>query len=48
MAQLLDLKTFTDARGNLTVIEREIPFDIAAGTAIIKQGKPLSASREAV
>src|SRR3569832_515776 len=28
MAQLIDLKTFTDSRGNLTVIERSIPFDI--------------------
>lgn len=28
MAQLIDLKTFTDNRGNLTVIERSIPFDI--------------------
>lgn len=28
MAQLINLKTFTDARGNLTVIEKVIPFDI--------------------
>lgn len=28
MANLIDLKTFTDIRGNLTVIERVIPFDI--------------------
>lgn len=28
MARLISLKTFTDARGNLTVIERVIPFDI--------------------
>ena len=28
MAHLIDLKTFTDKRGNLTVIERVIPFDI--------------------
>ena len=28
MARLIDLKTFTDPRGNLTVIERVIPFDI--------------------
>lgn len=28
MAHLIDLKTFTDERGNLTVIERVIPFDI--------------------
>lgn len=28
MAKLIDLKTFTDKRGNLTVIERSIPFDI--------------------
>ena len=28
MAQLIDLKTFTDARGNLTVIEKVLPFDI--------------------
>jgi dTDP-4-dehydrorhamnose 3,5-epimerase-like enzyme len=28
MAYLIDLKTFTDARGNLTVIEKSIPFDI--------------------
>lgn len=28
MAQLIDLKTFTDVRGNLTVIEKVIPFDI--------------------
>ncbi|MCX6239065.1 MAG: FdtA/QdtA family cupin domain-containing protein [Bacteroidia bacterium] len=28
MAQLINLKTFTDVRGNLTVIEKVIPFDI--------------------
>ena len=28
MAQLINLKTFTDDRGNLTVIEKVIPFDI--------------------
>src|SRR6201986_4276244 len=28
MAHLIDLTTFTDTRGNLTVIERSIPFDI--------------------
>jgi dTDP-4-dehydrorhamnose 3,5-epimerase-like enzyme len=28
MARLLDLKTFTDKRGNLTVIEKVIPFDV--------------------
>jgi hypothetical protein len=28
MASLLNLKTFTDQRGNLTVIEKIIPFDI--------------------
>jgi hypothetical protein len=28
MAYLMDLKTFTDKRGNLTVIEKIIPFDI--------------------
>lgn len=28
MAYLIDLKTFIDVRGNLTVIERTIPFDI--------------------
>lgn len=28
MARILDLKTFTDKRGNLTVIEKVIPFDI--------------------
>lgn len=28
MAHLIDLKTHTDKRGNLTVIERVIPFDI--------------------
>ncbi|HET7818208.1 MAG TPA: FdtA/QdtA family cupin domain-containing protein [Bacteroidia bacterium] len=28
MAKLLSLKTFTDKRGNLTVIEKVIPFDI--------------------
>jgi dTDP-4-dehydrorhamnose 3,5-epimerase-like enzyme len=28
MAHLIDLATFTDDRGNLTVIERSIPFDI--------------------
>jgi dTDP-4-dehydrorhamnose 3,5-epimerase-like enzyme len=28
MAKLLDLKTFTDARGCLTVIEKVFPFDI--------------------
>ncbi|MDX2134181.1 MAG: FdtA/QdtA family cupin domain-containing protein [Saprospiraceae bacterium] len=28
MAKLISLSTFTDERGNLTVIERVIPFDI--------------------
>lgn len=28
MAHILSLKTFTDKRGNLTVIEKVIPFDI--------------------
>lgn len=28
MAHLADLKTFTDKRGNLTVIERVMPFEI--------------------
>jgi len=28
MAYLIDLKSFTDKRGNLTVIEKTIPFDI--------------------
>lgn len=28
MAYLLDLKTFTDKRGNLTVIEKSLPFKI--------------------
>jgi len=28
MAKLIDLKTFIDDRGNLTVIEKVIPFDI--------------------
>jgi len=28
MASIIDLKTFTDSRGNLTVIEKVIPFDI--------------------
>jgi dTDP-4-dehydrorhamnose 3,5-epimerase-like enzyme len=28
MAQLISLKTFTDSRGNLTVIEKIIPFEI--------------------
>ncbi|TXB65413.1 WxcM-like domain-containing protein [Vicingus serpentipes] len=28
MAYTLDLKTFTDKRGNLTVIEKVIPFEI--------------------
>jgi hypothetical protein len=28
MAHLIDLTTFTDKRGNLTVIEKSIPFDI--------------------
>jgi len=28
MPQLIDLTTFTDIRGNLTVIEKVIPFDI--------------------
>ncbi len=28
MAHLIDLTTFTDKRGNLTVIEQGIPFDI--------------------
>ena len=28
MAYLIDLKTFTDKRGNLTVIEKILPFEI--------------------
>ena len=28
MAYLVDLQTYTDKRGNLTVIEKTIPFDI--------------------
>lgn len=28
MAYLIDLRTFSNARGNLTVIEKIIPFDI--------------------
>lgn len=28
MAHLIDLKTFTDSRGNLTVIEKTLPFPI--------------------
>jgi dTDP-4-dehydrorhamnose 3,5-epimerase-like enzyme len=28
MARILDLKTFTDQRGNLTVIENVLPFEI--------------------
>lgn len=28
MPQIIDLKTFTDKRGNLTVIEKVLPFDI--------------------
>lgn len=28
MAYLIDLRTFTDKRGNLTVIEKTIPFEI--------------------
>jgi dTDP-4-dehydrorhamnose 3,5-epimerase-like enzyme len=28
MAFLIDLRTFTDKRGNLTVIEKVLPFDI--------------------
>lgn len=28
MAKLINLKTFTDNRGNLTVIEKVIPFDV--------------------
>ena len=28
MATIIDLKTFTDVRGNLTVIEKVIPFEI--------------------
>ena len=28
MAKIIDLKTFTDNRGNLTVIEKVLPFEI--------------------
>lgn len=28
MAHLIDLKTFTDTRGNLTVVEKILPFEI--------------------
>jgi dTDP-4-dehydrorhamnose 3,5-epimerase-like enzyme len=28
LASLINLKTFTDTRGNLTVIEKVVPFDI--------------------
>ena len=29
MLDIINLKTFTDKRGNLTVIDRELPFEIA-------------------
>ncbi len=29
MTDILNLRTFTDDRGNLTVIEKELPFEIA-------------------
>jgi len=28
MAKIIDLKTFTDARGNLTVIEKVLPYEL--------------------
>lgn len=28
MAKIIDLKTYTDERGNLTVVEKVLPFDI--------------------
>lgn len=28
MARLIDLKTFTDTRGNLTVVEKIVPFEL--------------------
>ena len=28
MAKIIDLQTFTDTRGNLTVVEKILPFDI--------------------
>lgn len=28
MAKIIDLKTFTDERGNLTVVEKVLPFEI--------------------
>ncbi|MCC6180554.1 MAG: FdtA/QdtA family cupin domain-containing protein [Bacteroidia bacterium] len=28
MAKIIDLKTFTDKRGNLTVVEKVLPFEI--------------------
>jgi dTDP-4-dehydrorhamnose 3,5-epimerase-like enzyme len=28
MASLIELKTFTDGRGSLTVIEKELPFEV--------------------
>ncbi len=28
MANIIDLKTFTDSRGNLTVVDNVLPFDI--------------------
>ena len=28
MAHLIDLKTYTDSRGNLTVVEKVLPFEI--------------------
>ncbi len=28
MAEIIDLKTFTDTRGNLTVVEKVFPFEI--------------------
>lgn len=28
MAKIIDLQTFTDKRGNLTVVEKVLPFDI--------------------
>src|SRR6266568_1416954 len=39
MATLLDLKTFSDMRGNLTVIEKELPFPVRRVYYIYGVGK---------
>jgi len=34
MARILTVKTFTDARGNLAVLDRDLPFAVKGSTIV--------------